>query len=137
MGASIVTSKAYKHGTRGATQFVQLTECLQRTEAWATLKLCPRALYVELKRRYNGHHNGQIFLSQRDAAKALNVHRNAIGPSFGALDEPGSTLMTKGPFHSLSGVGIAAQWALTEIAFICARKARQCCHHRAGHPARS
>lgn len=38
-----------------------------------TLKPGPRALYAELKRRYNGSNNGRIFLSHRDAANALHV----------------------------------------------------------------
>ena len=36
----------------------------------AALKPGPRALYVELKRRYNGVNNGSIYLSHRDASKA-------------------------------------------------------------------
>jgi hypothetical protein len=60
--------------------FTRLPEWLQRSEAWATLKPGPRALYVELKRRFMGSNNGRIVLSHRDAAKALNVHRNTVGP---------------------------------------------------------
>ena len=41
-----------------------LPEWLQSSEAWATLKPRPRALYVELKRRYNGVNNSGVHLSQ-------------------------------------------------------------------------
>ena len=101
---------------RSAPKFVQLYYWMQNTEAWATLPPGPRALYVELKRLYNGHNNGAIFLSHRDAAKALNVHRNTVGGWFKALEERGFIVMTKGPYLGPSGVGIASTWALTELA---------------------
>ena len=74
--------KPYKQHKKGAARFVQLSEWLQASEAWATLRPGPRALYIELKRRYNGSNNGEIYLSHRDAAEALNVHRNTVGPWF-------------------------------------------------------
>jgi hypothetical protein len=74
-----MVGKAYKHNKRGAGRFVQLPEWIMVTEAWATLPVGPRALYVELKRRYNGANNGDILLSHRDAAISLHVHRNTVG----------------------------------------------------------
>ena len=68
-----MATKPYKKHKRGAGRHVQLPEWLQSSKAWATLKPGPRALYVELKRRYNGVNNGRIHLSHRDAAKALNA----------------------------------------------------------------
>ena len=53
------------------------------------MKPGPRALYVELKRRFNGSNNGAIYLSHRDAAVALNVHRNTVGPMFRELERRG------------------------------------------------
>ncbi|WP_299661696.1 hypothetical protein [uncultured Ruegeria sp.] len=73
---------AYKVNKRGGPRHVQLMEWLQASQAWATLKPGPRALYVELKRRFNGGNNGEIFLSHRAAAKALNVDR-IYGGGFG------------------------------------------------------
>ena len=63
-----MASKPYRKGNKGTGRHVQLSEYLQATEAWATLKPGPRALYIELKRRYDGKHSGRIILSQRDAA---------------------------------------------------------------------
>ena len=72
-------NKPYKSKKRGAGRFVRLSERLQATAAWSDLKPGPRALYVEIRRRYNGMNNGRILLSHREAAEALNVHRNTVG----------------------------------------------------------
>ena len=93
----------------------QLSEHLQRSEAWATLKGNPRALYTELKRRFNGRNNGEIVLSYRDAAKAICVNRNTVGGYFKELEERGFIAMTKGHCLGPSGVGQAAHWALQEL----------------------
>lgn len=100
---------------RTPPKFVQVYYWMMQTEAWATMPPGPRALYIELKRQYNGHNNGAVFLSHRDAAKALHVHRNTVGPWFKALEERGFIAMTRGPHLGPSGVGIASTWALTEL----------------------
>ena len=82
--------------------------------AWATLKPGPRALYVEMKRRYNGSNNGRITLSHREAARLLNVHRNTVGPWFAELERRGFIRMTQGPCLGPSGIGQSAHWALDE-----------------------
>lgn len=76
----------------------------------------PKLLYLELKKRYNGQNNGQIYLSHRDAAKACSVHRNTVGSWFMMLQERGFIVMTKGPHLGSCGTGIAATWALAEFA---------------------
>jgi len=107
-------AKPYKHQKRGTGKFVQLSEWLQASDAWATLKPGPRALYVELKRRYNGSNNGRIILSHRDAAKSLNVNRNTVGGWFQELQERGFIRMTQAPYLGPSGVGKASIWAIEE-----------------------
>lgn len=109
-------AKSYKHQKKGVGRHVQLPEWLQATEAWATLPPGPRALYVELKRRYNGANNGRIILSHRDAARALNVHRNTVGPWFRELEERGFIAMAQAPHLGPSGIGKASVWALGEAA---------------------
>jgi len=108
-------SKTYKKHKRGAGRHVQLPEWVQASPAWATLKPGPRALYIELKRRFNGANNGAIFLSHRDAALALNVHRNTVGPWFRDLMERGFITLTQGPHLGPSGIGQASIWALDEL----------------------
>ena len=110
-----MTRKPYKHGKKGAGRFVQLPEWLQASEAWATLKPGPRALYVELKRRYNGSNNGRITLSHREAAQLLNVSRNTPGAWFKVLEERGFICLTQGHYLGPSGIGQTCRWALEEV----------------------
>jgi len=111
-----MTHKKYKAHKRGAGgRHVQLPEWLQASEAWATMKPGPRALYIELKRRYNGANNGRVILSHRDAAKALAVHRNTVGQWFEELTERGFIRMTQGSHLGPSGIGQAPHWALDEV----------------------
>lgn len=110
-----MSRKPFKRGKRGAGRHVQLPEWLQACPAWASLKPGPRALYTELKRRFNGVNNGQIILSHRDAALALNVHRNTVGPWFQELQERGFTEMVQAPHLGPSGYGRAAVWSLQEL----------------------
>lgn len=115
----------YKRRKRGAGRFVQLPEWVQASEAWATLPTGPRALYVELKRRFNGTNNGAIYLSHRDAAAALNVHRNTVGPWLRELEERGFIYQTQGPHLGPSGIGRASMWGLAEEATPDGRPARK------------
>ena len=109
-------ARQYKrHKRGGAEQHVQLPEWLQASEAWATMRPGPRALYVELKRRFKGSNNGAIYLSHRDAAKALNVHRNTVGGYFLELEQRGFIRLTVAPHLGPSGIGEASVWALEEL----------------------
>ena len=107
-------NKSYKRRKRGAGRFVQLSERLQSTPAWSDLKPGPRALYLEIKRRFNGSNNGKIVLSHRDAAEALNVHRNTVGSYFEDLTEHGLIRQTQEPYLGPEGVGRSALLAITE-----------------------
>ncbi len=110
-----MSRKPYKGGKRGRGRFVQLDEYMQKSPAWATMKPGPRALYIELKRRYNGRNNGKIFLSQRDAAKAINVHRNTVCHYFRELVERGFIRLVEPHALGPSGIGKASVWALEEL----------------------
>ena len=80
------------------------------------MKPGPRALYVELKRQYNGNNNGRIFLSHREAANALSIGRDTVGRHYKELVERGFLSVTRGHFLGPDGVGQAALYALTEEA---------------------
>jgi len=110
-----MAAKPYKAHKRGTGRHVQLPEWVQASQAWATLRPGPRALYIELKRRFNGGNNGRIILSHRDAAKALAVHRNTVGPWFQELQDRNFIRMTQAPFLGPSGVGQTSHWALEEL----------------------
>jgi hypothetical protein len=108
-------SKPYKYHKKGTGRHVQLPEWLQASEAWATMRPAPRALYIELKRRFNGSNNGEIYLSHRDAAEALNANRNSIGPWLKVLKERGFISLSTPPHLGSSGVGKASKWRLEEL----------------------
>lgn len=109
----MVTKNKYAKG--GGGRFVALQEWMQNTEAWGTMPSGPRALYIEIKRRYNGGNNGTIYLSHRDAATALAAHRNTVGGWFKELERRGFIVMTRAPHLGPSGVGRSSTWALTEF----------------------
>lgn len=107
--------KNYKDHKKGGARFVRLFDWFQKTTAWRTLPPGPRALYIELKRRYTGSNNGRIMLSHRDAAKLLNVHRNTVGAWFKELETRGFIVMKQAPHLGPSGVGQTSHWLLTEL----------------------
>lgn len=115
-GGQRLTRKPYKRAKRGGGRHVHLSEWLQSSEAWATMKPGPRALYIELRRRFNGSNNGDLFLSHRDAALALNVNRNTATAYFAELEERGFIRLTVGPHLGPSGIGVASKWALEDEA---------------------
>jgi DNA-binding transcriptional MocR family regulator len=79
------------------------------------MKPGPRALYIEVKRRYNGSNNGELFLSHRDAARAIGVSKNTVGPYFDELQERGFIHQVQAGYLGPDGVGKAAIWALDEL----------------------
>ena len=107
-------AKSYKRGKKGAGRFVQLPEWLLASPAWQDLKPGPRALYIELKRRFNGNNNGEVFLSHRDAAKALNVCRETVAGYYRDLSSHGFIQETRGHCLGPAGVGQSATYVLTE-----------------------
>ena len=106
--------RSWRKKGRGGGKFTALPEWLQASEAWTTMKPGPRALYIELKRRFNGSNNGEIYLSHRDAAKALNVNRDTASGYFDELEGRGFIRLTVGPHLGPSGVGQASKWAIEE-----------------------
>lgn len=106
---------SYKKKKRGFARHVQLMEAFQKTEPWATLKPGPRALYIELKRRYNGTNNGRIYMSHREAAELINVHRNTVPAYFEELERRGLIRATGAGYLGANGHGIATRWALCEL----------------------
>lgn len=96
-------------------KFIQLEHWVYDSLAYQSLKPGPRAIYVELKRQFNGHNNGDIFLSQRVAGKAANVGRDTVGKYLAELVAKGLIIKTMGHYFGPEGVGKAAKWALTEL----------------------
>lgn len=107
-----------RHKRRGkgtpTGKFVQLSHWFMDTPAWRTVAPGPRALYVELRRRFNGVNNGRITLSHREAAEALSVHRNTVGRWFDELEARGFITAQRGHCLGPAGIGETTLWALDE-----------------------
>ena len=89
---------------------------LMKTDAWRTLKPGPRALLTELYALYNGDNNGAIFLSEREAAKRINVSKLTARRYFLRLVERGFVKSHhKGSFNVKAPV--ATTWILTEFGY--------------------
>jgi Predicted transcriptional regulators len=108
--------KGKRSNTHGGSRWVQLPEWLLGTPAWCGLSVGARALYIELKRRFNGGNNGNLRLSHREAAALLGLHRNSIGKLFRELEGAGFIRMMEGYYLGPSGVGLTSCWALDEYA---------------------
>ena len=119
--------RAYKTHKKGTPQFVMLYNWMIDSEAWLDLKAQPRALYLLIKRRFNGNNNGEIYLSHRDAAQLLNMHRNSIGRYFDVLIEHGFLKQTSRPHLGPSGVGQSSKWELTELPVNKGRRPKSSC----------
>lgn len=105
-----------KHNHKGRSKsggaFVMLPNYLLDCPAWRALSTQARALYIELRRRYNGRNNGQIAFSVRDGADLCRMNRDTVAVSFKALESLGFVeLATPGSFSRK--VRHAAEWRLT------------------------
>ena len=105
--------KNFKRGQ--SNSFVMIDEWLMSSQAWGSLKPGPRALYLELKRLYNGNNNGRIFLSQRHASDRLNIGRDTVSRYFSELLVKGFLIEISGHCLGSDGYGKAAHYALTEL----------------------
>lgn len=70
-------------------KFVMLRRYVLQSDAYRSLKPIPRAAYTELRRRFNGHNNGEISCSIREIVAAINCSRDSAGAAFRELEEKG------------------------------------------------
>jgi hypothetical protein len=88
-----------------------------KTAAYRSLSLGARALLVELRALHNGHNNGNLFLSVREAAKRLGCSKNFAGRLLAELQDRGFIrLNAPGCFDFKTGArrGMGATWVLTD-----------------------
>jgi hypothetical protein len=83
--------------------------------AWLSLTPAQRAIYVEVRGRYNGYNNGSIALSTRDAAARCRINKDTASDAFAVLQERGFLeCVTPGGFSRK--VRHATEWRLTDVA---------------------
>jgi DNA-binding transcriptional MocR family regulator len=85
--------------------------------AWRATSAAGRLLYIALRRRHNSKHNnnGDIFISQREAAEELGLTRPTVAKCFRELEHFGFIVMTSPGCLGVEGRGRAPHWRLTEL----------------------
>jgi hypothetical protein len=97
---------------------VRLYHYVIDSPAWQNLGAVPRAIYVEISRRYNGQgtNNGRIPYSIREASASLNIGKSTAARALASLEQHGFIVAArKGHFDRK--VKHSTEWRLTE--FVC------------------
>ena len=88
--------------------------------AWRSLSPDSRALYLEIRCRYNGRNNGRIPMSHREAETLINRSNKPVAAAFVELQDKGFIrAITKGSFdwkvnHEAGEAGRSTRWLITE-----------------------
>lgn len=102
-----------KLGRRFSPPFVRLDQPVHRSAAFRALSTNARALILEVISLHNGLNNGELFLSVRDAAKAIGLADvGAAGRALKELVQHGFLAVTN-PGHFAIKVRHATQYRLT------------------------
>jgi hypothetical protein len=97
----------------GFGRYVRHDYYLLKTEAWRSLDGNARAVYVEIKFRYNGSNNGRIPYSIREGAGSLRISKATAARALLALEDRGFILpVRKGHFDRKQRH--ASEWYLAE-----------------------
>jgi len=93
-------------------RFIRVTYKLYDSAAFQALHPVPRALYLDLARRFNGHNNGCIAYSNREACHRLHIHPMFACRAFRALEQLGLIVCTKrGSLKTRK----SSEWKLTGV----------------------
>lgn len=75
--------------TKGEAKHVRFYEWMLRGLAYRSLSCHARCLLVELYRRHNGENNGEISMSNREAAALLGINKDTAWKTFKQLVDRG------------------------------------------------
>jgi hypothetical protein len=96
-----------------SSPFTMLPKFLTRSKAWRSLNGDCRALYLELRERFNGHNNGSIALGNREAGEAINTGKDTARRCFDVLIERGFIVVTAD--STFNQKRLSREWRLTEL----------------------
>jgi hypothetical protein len=102
-----------RKGRNKSPPFVQVPHWLMKTEAWRHLSTDGRALYLEVKMRFNGSNNGTIGLGVHEAAECLNISKSVAHRAFLEVIDRGFIAVGTPSSFGTNGRK-AAEWRLTE-----------------------
>ena len=95
-------------------QYKKLTHKMLRSDAWRALSGTAIKVYLEICRRYNGRNNGQIHMSQAEAARLLHLGKSSVKRALDKLVELGFIRYAhKGSFYGR----MAATFILTDKSY--------------------
>jgi hypothetical protein len=110
-------SKKRKRQSKGP--FVAVPKAILEAPAWRAMSHGARLLWIELRGRLrnDGLNNGRVFLSHRDAAKAIGTKsKTSIGRWYAENEHYGFLRKTSEGFLGADGRGIAAKYRFTDLA---------------------
>jgi DNA-binding transcriptional MocR family regulator len=106
-------------GRNRPQRFVQIFHWEMDCAAYKDLSANARAIYDQIKRRYNGSNNGFITYSVREAARELKIGNSTAKRAFDQLQDHGFIVAEqRGHFHwkinpNGSKIRPASEWRLT------------------------
>ena len=112
--AGAVVSRGKKFGRGASERYLRLGYWFLNSPAWSSLRVGPRALYLEMAKRYNGRNNGRISYSVREGAAALHVSKGSVKNWLDVLQGRGFIACTRRGAFSLKTTRDASEWRLTE-----------------------
>lgn len=98
-----------KHAT-----FVMLRHDIMDSPAYRSLSPVARCIHAEIRRRFNGHNNGDIPLSCREAAELCNISPNTASAGFDQLMDRGFIKVGEEAGFNQKGGRRSRRWILTE-----------------------
>ena len=91
-----ISKKQKRRGLiESAEQYAKVHYSMLYSPAWRSLKGFDIKIYFELRRRFNGRNNGEIFLSRSEACKLLNIGNTQAQNGFKRLEERGFIKVAK------------------------------------------
>jgi len=109
-----VGRKVTAKGRNKYNRFVKLDRYFLKSAAYRSLSTDARALYTELKMRFNGSNNGDIAMSNRDAQQAINLSAKPVTRAFNELEKKGFIKRSR---EGLFTTRMATTWTLTEESY--------------------
>lgn len=99
---------------RNKGKFVMLRHDIMESTAYRALSTEARCVYHEVKYRFNGHNNGDIPLSCREAGELCGFSKSTASDAFNELLQKGFVRVAEQAGFNQKGGRRSRRWSLTE-----------------------